>query len=602
MIKQRAFGQEVTPLFNSYLGFFVKDLFSLLDRGFVLSLVHEYVTITSSQVQNGQVQKSSVLKDKFSFLRIICDYEHFIPLNLPITQPLASINNLTLTNWKRHFLIAILLQEVATHLNSSESEVRKLGITTLRDLLWKHDSDERYQSHEHKEIIAALYFPFLLVILDKISEIREKFDFDEKRDIFICLLFICKNCNRNSLLRKWWSIDASKNQLRFLSSLSLSLSIFDHLNQSSDSGGGGGGAGPSVALRLSPEFEMEVGYIVLDILEDFMEDKLADLEQPNSPLMEVFFHCLISLLKRDNSQDFILCLFATLTRFIHKFKTALFVSRSISFCGDICYQLLRYANSANGTSRSAAASILYLMMKTNLLQTSNFARMRLQLTIAMSKYCGENHTKEYSWMRSTLEQIVDEAKKESSSQPSLSDLGKHVEDIKNKLLKLIDDSLKIQKYDYDPEMTCDLYYQFSNFYFDSPDLRVAWLENLASYQKQRNNWEEAAMCKVLITALIAEYLTYTTAVDGSNRKGKEGIPSSKESFHLVCPAINGELGLPPVDPKKAAEEGMYNPKTFSEEGFINQLSLAIRFLKSVSFIFSCSFESLSEVCLAVFCV
>ena len=231
----------------------------------------------------------------------------------------------------------------------------------------------------------------MLVVLDKISDIREKFDFDEKRDIFICFLFICKNCNRSALLRKWWSIDASKNQLRFLTSLSLTLSVFDHLHQASSSDSGGA-SGPS-ALRLTPEFEMEVGYIVLDILEDFMEDKLSDLEQPNSPLMEVFFHCLISLLKRDNSRDFILCLFATLTRFVHKFKTALFVSRSTSFCGDICYQLLRYANSANGTARSAAASILYLMMKTNLLQTSNFARMRLQLTIAMSKYCGENHTK-----------------------------------------------------------------------------------------------------------------------------------------------------------------------------------------------------------------
>jgi len=68
---------------------------------------------------------------------------------------------------------------------------------------------------------------------------------------------------------------------------------------------------------------------------------------------------------------------------------------------------------------------------------------------------------------------------------------------------------------------------------------------------KRNNWEEAAMCKVLITALISEYLTYTTVVDGDDAKRKEGIPSSKESFHLVCPSITGELGLPPVDPKKA---------------------------------------------------
>lgn len=35
---------------------------------------------------------------------------------------------------------------------------------------------------------------------------------------------------------------------------------------------------------------------------------------------------------------------------------------------------------------------------------------------------------------------------------------------------------------FDPDTAVELYYKISNDYFDSPDLRVRWLENLAVFQ------------------------------------------------------------------------------------------------------------------------
>jgi hypothetical protein len=45
---------------------------------------------------------------------------------------------------KRHFLVGLLLQEVRTSLNEV-FQIRKVAVSTLRDLLAKHELDDRYQ-------------------------------------------------------------------------------------------------------------------------------------------------------------------------------------------------------------------------------------------------------------------------------------------------------------------------------------------------------------------------------------------------------------------------------------------------------------------------
>lgn len=66
---------------NNSLAFFILDLFSIFDRGFVFVLINNFLKIITT--------KSSAMSqvNKLDFLRIICSYEHFIALNLPFGTP-----------------------------------------------------------------------------------------------------------------------------------------------------------------------------------------------------------------------------------------------------------------------------------------------------------------------------------------------------------------------------------------------------------------------------------------------------------------------------------------------------------------------------------
>lgn len=46
---------------------------------------------------------------------------------------------------KHHFLAGLLMQEVKTSLNEIV-QIRKVAISTLRDLMAKHELDDRYQN------------------------------------------------------------------------------------------------------------------------------------------------------------------------------------------------------------------------------------------------------------------------------------------------------------------------------------------------------------------------------------------------------------------------------------------------------------------------
>jgi hypothetical protein len=138
-----------------------------------------------------------------------------------------------------------------------------------------------------------------------------------------------------------------------------------------------------------------------------------------------------------------------------------------------------------------------------------------------------------------------------------------------RLNQVILDSEKIHDFEYDPEMTADLYYQVSTRYNDSPDLRVAWLQNLGLFHVNRNNLEEAAMVNVHIAALVCEYL-----VMSNGGKALEGLPESMAEFAVISPNVAKEAKLP-TDLVAAVAEGMYNPKIFSEAGLLRTLTEAI---------------------------
>ena len=69
------------------------------------------------------------------------------------------------------------------------------------------------------------------------------------------------------------------------------------------------------------------------------------------------------------------------------------------------------------------------------------------------------------------------------------------EELEARIRGIIADNHKIQQYNYDPEMIGDLYYGVTRKLIDSPDERITWLCNLASFhQEVQTNLKRVLTC------------------------------------------------------------------------------------------------------------
>jgi hypothetical protein len=222
---------------NNNVAFFLRDLFSLLDRGAVFEMIYRYVAELDASGASALDTNASaivIVEFKFRFLKIVCDYEHYIPLNLPVSDDLSSTNIVDIKSayWKKHFLAGLLIDEVGKYINKPSREGRLLAINTLRDVFWKHDHDSRYNSGSHskdrKERIAQIYFPYLLLVIDNFWKPRESFKDDERYSWLICFMFVLKNISR-SLLQNWWKKDQTpKRKKAFVDVLVACASLFEY--------------------------------------------------------------------------------------------------------------------------------------------------------------------------------------------------------------------------------------------------------------------------------------------------------------------------------------------------------------------------------------
>ena len=156
---------------------FIKKCLSLTDRGFAFRLVSIYLRNCFRPDD-----PRALYEYKFVFLQWICQHEHYVPLNLPkssnwpaLIQKSAGSSGagkeldaefkLSESFCRNHYLAGLMLQEVRSALNEV-SDVRKIGLRCLRDLMAKHELDDRYQSKGHQNRIASLYLPWISVVLD----------------------------------------------------------------------------------------------------------------------------------------------------------------------------------------------------------------------------------------------------------------------------------------------------------------------------------------------------------------------------------------------------------------------------------------------------
>ncbi|XP_046607088.1 dedicator of cytokinesis protein 9 isoform X5 [Neodiprion virginianus] len=169
-----------TQELNKSLAHFLKKCLTFMDRGFVFRLINSYM-------DNFAPGDPRALHDfKFMFLQIICSHEHYVSFNLPMMQSRITsrdtetepdsdelMNEYCLSEnfCKHHFLVGLLLQEVKTSLNEIV-QIRKVAVATLRDLMAKHELDDRYQNKGQLSRIASIYIPWLGIVLENLHRLE----------------------------------------------------------------------------------------------------------------------------------------------------------------------------------------------------------------------------------------------------------------------------------------------------------------------------------------------------------------------------------------------------------------------------------------------
>ncbi|XP_056411612.1 dedicator of cytokinesis protein 9 isoform X4 [Hyla sarda] len=161
---------------NHSLAFFIKRCFTFMDRGFVFKQINNYMSFFAPG------DPKMLFEFKFEFLRVVCNHEHYIPLNLPMPfgkgriqryQDLQLDYTLTDEFCKNHFMVGLLLREVGNALQEFR-DIRQIAISVLKSLMIKHSFDDRYSNRSQQARLATLYLPLFGLLIENVQRINVK--------------------------------------------------------------------------------------------------------------------------------------------------------------------------------------------------------------------------------------------------------------------------------------------------------------------------------------------------------------------------------------------------------------------------------------------
>ncbi|KAM9766712.1 dedicator of cytokinesis protein 9-like isoform 1-T1 [Menidia menidia] len=161
---------------NHSLAVFIKRCFTFMDRGFVFKQINNYMNYFLLG------DPKTLYEFKFEFLRVVCNHEHYVPLNLPMPfgkgriqrfQDLQLDYSLTDDFCRNHFLVGLLLREVGGALQEYK-EIRQIAIQVLKGLMIKHTFDDRYATKSQQARLATLYLPLFGLLQENVYRLDIK--------------------------------------------------------------------------------------------------------------------------------------------------------------------------------------------------------------------------------------------------------------------------------------------------------------------------------------------------------------------------------------------------------------------------------------------
>nr|CAD7445964.1 unnamed protein product [Timema bartmani] len=306
---------------NTSLAFFLFDVLSIMDRGYVFFLIKTYYKQMSAKISS-LPDAASLVSLKLDFLRIVCSHEHFVALNLPFGTPFTpssapaspslsvsssasqssfistliggdkmSFAELSLAFKQQHFLVGLVLSDLASVLEIPSSVLHSKAVNLVRNLMTCHDCDTRYVEMECKARVAALYLPLLGIIMDNLPQLygynsdqqessgmwmksnteeieprsginksvamaiagtstlhsksktpenystyqqNHKHDLSSEttRNLLICFLWVIKNVDKN-VVKQWWMDLPTQRFQQLLEVLNIAISCFEYKGKKS---------------------------------------------------------------------------------------------------------------------------------------------------------------------------------------------------------------------------------------------------------------------------------------------------------------------------------------------------------------------------------
>uniref|UniRef100_A0A8B9ZG59 Dedicator of cytokinesis 9 n=1 Tax=Anas platyrhynchos TaxID=8839 RepID=A0A8B9ZG59_ANAPL len=508
---------EASKNANHSLAAFIKRCFTFMDRGFVFKQINNYISCFAPG------DPKTLFEFKFEFLRVVCNHEHYIPLNLPIPSLPPDLHldySLTDEFCKNHFLVGLLLREVGNALQEFR-EVRQIAISVLKNLMIKHSFDDRYASRK--------------------SDYGMTFSVYVSSEIFISVLFCLAspyttstpniNCVRNADSRgslistdsgnslperhsdkrssvvRYDKLDQAEIKSLLMCFLHILRSIILSTYTSFEISVGYGHSDADVLHQslLEANIATEVCLTILDTLSLFTMNQLLT-DHGHNPLMKKVFDVYLCFLQKNQSETALKNVFNALRTLIYKFPSTFYEGRA-DMCSALCYEILKYCNSKLSSIRTEASQLLYFLMRNNFDYTGkkSFVRTHLQVVISVSQLIADVVGIGGTRFQQSLSIINNCANHDRIIKHTT--FPSDVKDLTKRIRTVLMATAQMKEHENDPEMLVDLQYSLAKSYASTPELRKTWLDSMARIHVKNGDLSEAAMCYVHVAALVAEYLT-----------------------------------------------------------------------------------------------
>ncbi|PRP78369.1 dedicator of cytokinesis 9, partial [Planoprotostelium fungivorum] len=617
---------------NNQVAYFLKDQMSILNRSTIFKLIYAYVGGLEQGGQPLLIEMKfscmKIINDHEHYVAF-----NSPQMKADLGPPSDILRTFWQKHFLVGLMLQEINSVFVKGTNDHDLSSLSPAMDTLKTILYKHNFDARYANDpEMIKTIIAMYFPFLITVVDNLKAVTSC-NLSDRRNIFLCWLYVLKHIPRTLLQDWWradtttrklnfWdclqsAVDVfeykrkpeevimSPNLEDNLSPTTIlkkkksqkpekkrftvirSKDSDNHIENSSSRPTTPPSAPSSPSLEARPTVSSppstlsllptnnsrreshlgkEVSFVVLDTLLLFVKDFRDNMMVKHSTLLKPVFETMCLFLTTNQAVRFLTAANMALTNLIVEFRKPLF-RYAHNLCGELCYQTIRHCNFRLRSPRIEATTLLYILISNNYKEMKNFSRTKLQTGISISNLAGE--TTDFTMLTESLSIVVSRGHSGKFGTKFNNTLPEQVEEMVNRLFGVMRDSQKMKESSWDPERHSELFYQISKGFTDSPDLRLTWLSHLANFHEKNENFEELALVKIFMAALVSGYMNL------ANMQPK----NFPREYTDVYKNINREMLMPQSSVLESLEGEVCVSKMFTEQGFINLLMDSIRSLE-----------------------